>query len=143
MATDINIVSISGNITRDSELKHTTSGTPVLSFGVAVNESRKNQQTGEWEDRPNFIDCTMWGARAEKLQQYLTKGRRVALNGRLHFRSWEAQDGSKRSKLEVVADNLVFMSTPNQQPQQAQPQQQRPQQQQGASGDFYDSDIPF
>lgn len=141
MATDINIVSISGNITRDSELKHTTSGTPVLSFGVAVNESRKNQQTGEWEDRPNFIDCTMWGARAEKLQQYLTKGRRVALNGRLHFRSWEAQDGSKRSKLEVVADNLVFMSTPNQQPQQA--QQQRPQQQQGADGDFYDSDIPF
>lgn len=141
MATDINIVSISGNITRDSELKHTTSGTPVLSFGVAVNESRKNQQTGEWEDRPNFIDCTMWGARAEKLQQYLTKGRRVALNGRLHFRSWEAQDGSKRSKLEVVADNLVFMSTPNQQPQQA--QQQRPQQQEGADGDFYDSDIPF
>lgn len=141
MATDINIVSISGNITRDSELKHTTSGTPVLSFGVAVNESRKNQQTGEWEDRPNFIDCTMWGARAEKLQQYLTKGRRVALNGRLHFRSWEAQDGSKRSKLEVVADNLVFMSTPNQQPQQA--QQQRPQQQQGADGDFYDEDIPF
>ena len=67
----INRVIISGNLTRDPELRSTASGLPVLGFGVAVNDRRKNQQTGEWEDYPNFIDCTMFGARAESLSRYL------------------------------------------------------------------------
>ena len=70
----INRVIISGNLTRDPELRSTAGGTSVLGFGVAVNDRRKNQQTGEWEDYPNFVDCTMFGTRGEKLQPYLTKG---------------------------------------------------------------------
>ena len=69
----INRVVISGNLTRDPELRATASGMPVLGFGVAVNDRRKNQQTGEWEDYPNFIDCTMFGARAQSVSRFLSK----------------------------------------------------------------------
>lgn len=104
----INRVTISGNLTRDPELRFTPSGTAVLSLGVAVNERRKNQQTDEWEDYPNFVDCTMFGTRAEKLAQYLAKGAKVAIDGRLRYESWES-NGQKRSKLSVVVDEIELM----------------------------------
>ena len=77
----INRVIISGNLTRDPETRQTASGMPVLGFGVAVNDRRRNQQTGEWEDYPNFIDCTMFGARAQAVSKFLSKGSKVAIEG--------------------------------------------------------------
>ena len=106
----INRVMISGNLTRDAELRTTQSGMSILGFGVAVNDRRKNQQTGEWEDCPNLVDCTMFGARAEKLQPYLAKGSKVALEGKLRYSSWES-NGQRRSKLGVIVDDLEFMSS--------------------------------
>lgn len=124
----INRVNISGNLTRDPELRATTGGTQVLSFGMAVNDRRKNQQTGEWEDYPNFVDFTMFGSRAEKISRYLTKGCKVAVEGKLRYSQWE-RDGQKRSKLEVIVEEIEFMSRQ----QAAEP----------APSDAYDEDIPF
>lgn len=90
----INRVNISGNLTRDPELRVTASGTQVLSFGVAVNDRRRNPQTGEWEDYPNFVDCTMFGTRAEAVRRYLSKGSKVAIEGKLRYSSWE-KDGER------------------------------------------------
>ncbi len=109
----INRVMISGNLTRDAELRTTPSGTAILSFGVAVNDRRRNAN-GEWEDYANFIDCTMFGRRAEALAQYLTKGVKVAIEGRLHYSSWEDRNsGQRRSKVDVTVDELEFMSSRN------------------------------
>lgn len=106
----INRVVISGNLTHDAQLRTTPSGTSVLDFSVAVNERRKDQ-SGEWKDYPNYMDCTMFGTRAEKLQQYLVKGLKVAVEGKLHYRSWQdKQSGKTRSKLDVTVDNVEFMS---------------------------------
>lgn len=105
----INRVVISGNLTRDPEMRATTSGMQVLSFGVAVNDRRRNPQTGEWEDYPNFVDCTMFGTRAEAVSRYLSKGSKVAIEGKLRYSSWE-RDGQRRSKLEVIVDEIEFMS---------------------------------
>lgn len=140
----INHVVIAGNVTRDSELKQTSGGTSVLTFSVAVNESRKNPSTGEWEDRPNYFDCVMYGTRAEKLQRHILKGTKLAVSGRLNWRSWQSQDGSKRTKVDIIADNIEFMSRAENaqhvsQTQTAAPVAAAP----SAQGDFYDSDIPF
>lgn len=105
----INRVVISGNLTREPELRQTATGLPVLGLGVAVNDRRKNQQTGEWEDHPNFIDCTLFGTRAESVAKFLKKGSKVAIEGKLRWSQWE-KDGSKRSKLEVIIDEIEFMS---------------------------------
>ena len=105
----INRVNISGNLTRDPELRATSSGTQVLSFGVAVNDRRRNPQTGDWEDYPNFVDCTMFGTRAEAVKRYLSKGSKVAIEGKLRYSSWE-RDGQRRSKLEVIVDEIEFLS---------------------------------
>ncbi len=105
----INRVVISGNLTRDSELRQTQSGYSVLGFGVAVNDRRRNQQTGEWEDYPNFIDCTLFGQRGVSLEPYLKKGTKVAIEGKLRYSQWE-RDGQKRSKLEVIVEEVEFMS---------------------------------
>ena len=105
----INKVMITGNLTRDPELRATGSGTQILHFGVAVNDRRRNQQTGEWEDYPNFVDCTMFGTRAEAVSRYLSKGTKVAIEGKLRYSSWE-RDGQRRSKLEVIVDEIEFMS---------------------------------
>ncbi|MDO5044581.1 MAG: single-stranded DNA-binding protein [Coriobacteriia bacterium] len=105
----INRVLISGNLTRDPELRTTAGGTAVLAFGIAVNDRRKNPQTGEWEDYPNFIDCTMFGARAEAVSRFLSKGQKVSLEGKLRWSQWE-RDGQKRSKIEVIVDEIEFMS---------------------------------
>ena len=104
----INRVVISGNLTRDSDLRRTQSGMGVLGFSVAVNDRQKNRQTGEWEDYPNYVDCTMFGTRAEKLAGMLTKGTKVAVSGKLRYSSWE-KDGQRRSKLEVIVDEIEIM----------------------------------
>lgn len=108
----INSVSLSGNLTRDMELRQTAGGTAVGSFCIAVNERRKNQRTGEWEDHANFVDCTMFGRRAEALAPYLLKGTKCAVQGRLHYSSWEDRGtGQKRSKLDVTVDEVEFLSS--------------------------------
>lgn len=127
----INRVVISGNLTRDSDLRATQGGMQVLSFGVAVNDRRKNQQTGEWEDVPNFVDVVLFGNRAQALSTRLMKGTKVAVEGKLRYSSWE-RDGQRRSKLEVVADEIELLSG-----QQGQQARQQPQ------GDPYDEEIPF
>lgn len=132
----INSVTICGNLTRDAELRATGNGLQILSFTVAVNDRRRNQQ-GQWEDVPNYVPCTLFGERAEKLAGYLTKGVKVCVTGKLHYQSWQAKDGTKRHELEVNVSDLDFMQRREQaaeQPQQPQlPQQpyypQQPQQQ--------------
>lgn len=127
----INRVNISGNLTRDPELRATAGGTQVLSFGVAVNDRRRNAQSGEWEDYPNFVDCTMFGNRAEALSRILRKGMKVAIEGKLRYSSWEDKNGGgRRSKVEIIPDEVVLMSqNPNgqQAPQQYAPQGYQPQ----------------
>lgn len=108
----INRVVLSGNLTRDPEVRTTQSGMPVMSLGIAVNDRRKNSQTGEWEDYANFVDCTMFGNRAQNVSQYLSKGQRVMIDGKLRYSQWE-RDGQKRSKIEVIVDELEFMSSRN------------------------------
>lgn len=107
----INRVVISGNLTRDPELKATAGGMSVLKLRMAVNDRRKNSQTGEWEDAPNYVDVTMFGTRAESLSRFLSKGSKLAVEGKLRWSEWESQQGEKRSKLEVVADDVEFMSS--------------------------------
>lgn len=108
----INRVMISGNLTRDPDLRQTGSGMAVMTFGVAVNDRRRNQQTGEWEDYANFVDCTMFGNRAQGVHPFLSKGMKVAIEGKLRYSTWE-RDGQRRSKLEVIVDDLEFMSSRN------------------------------
>lgn len=133
----INRVNISGNLTRDPEMRCTASGMQVLSFGVAVNDRAKNPQTGEWEDRPNFVDCTMFGARAEAVSRYISKGSKVAIEGKLRWSQWE-KDGQKRSKIEVIVDEIEFMSRREDGAQGAAPQPAP-----APVPDVYDEDIPF
>lgn len=108
----INKVFITGNLTRDPELRSTSGGMQILRFGVAVNDRRKNQNTGEWEDYANFIDCTMFGNRAEAVSRLLAKGTKVAIEGKLRWSQWETAEGTKRSKVEVVVDELELMPRP-------------------------------
>src|SRR5207247_7614821 len=108
MAGNINRVVLVGNLTRDPELRHTPSGTPVCSLRLAVNTRRKDE-TGQWVDKPNYFDITVWGQQGENCAQYLAKGRPVAIDGRLEWREWEAQDGSKRQAVEIVADSVQFL----------------------------------
>ena len=156
----INRVNISGNLTRDPELRVTASGTQILAFGVAVNDRRRNPQTNEWEDVPNFVDCVVFGSRAEALSRFLSKGSKVAIEGKLRYSSWETKEGQRRSKLEVVVDEVEFLSSRNQQaggqggyqqpasyaaPVAAAPQQSyapRPVQA-PPSTEVYDEDFPF
>lgn len=105
----INRVTLAGNLTRDPELRTTSSGAAVLGMGLAVNDRKKNIATGEWEDSPLFIDCAMFGPRAGKLSGCLRKGAKVSIAGRLKQTEWE-RDGQKRSKIEVLVEELEFMS---------------------------------
>jgi single-strand DNA-binding protein len=108
MPANINRVVLVGNLTRDPELRHTPSGTAVCSLRLAVN-SRRKDQSGQWIDKPNYFDITVWGQQGENCAQYLAKGRPVAVDGRLEWREWDAQDGSKRQAVEVVADSVQFL----------------------------------
>lgn len=105
----INRVTISGNLTRDIDLRNTQSGYVIGNIGIAVNERVKNSQTDQWENYPNYINCVLFGSRAEKLSPYLLKGVKVAIDGRLRYSSWE-DNGYKRSKLEVIIDQIDLMS---------------------------------
>lgn len=155
----INRVIISGNLTRDPEIRQTAGGMPVLGFGIAVNDRRKNSNTGEWEDYPNFVDCTMFGARAEAVSRFLSKGSKVAIEGKLRWSSWEKDNGEKRSKLEVIVDEIELMSRADGNQAQSYAQQQtapqaarnQPQSTNAAvrqaapvyDSSVYDEDIPF
>jgi single-strand DNA-binding protein len=108
-ATNINRVIVTGNLTRDPELRSLPSGMSVCSLRIAVNTRRKNNSTGEWEDKPNYFDVTVWGAQGENCSRYLAKGRPVAVDGRLEWREWEAQDGAKRQSVEIIADSVQFL----------------------------------
>jgi len=108
---NINRVVLVGNLTRDPELKTLPSGMAVCSLGIAVNHRRKNQQTGEWTEEPNYFTIEVFGNQAENCARYLAKGRAVAVDGRLRWRQWEAQDGSKRSAVDVIADTVQFIGS--------------------------------
>jgi single-strand DNA-binding protein len=106
---NINRVVLVGNLTKDPELRHTPSGTPVCKLRLAVNTRRKDE-TGQWTDKPNYFDITVWGNQAESCSQYLSKGRPVGVDGRLEWREWDATDGSgKRQAVEVVAESVQFL----------------------------------
>ena len=105
---NINVVVITGNLTRDPELQSTPSGTSVCKLRVAVNGRRK-ETSGEWVDKPNYFDATVFGAQGESCASYLAKGRPVAIEGRLDFREWEAQDGSKRHAVSIIANSVQFL----------------------------------
>ena len=115
-----NIVIFTGNLTRDAELKNTASGTSILSFSVAVNDRVKSN--GEWTDRANYIDCVMFGTRAESLSKFLHKGIKVAVIGKLHWSSYE-KDGKKRSKIDIYVETVELL-TPKQNGSQNEPQSQ-------------------
>ena len=112
----INKVFISGNLTRDPEMRTTQGGTVVMGLGVAVNDRRKNPSTGQWEDVPNYVDCTLFGNRASAVSQYLTKGTKVTIEGRLRWHQWQDQNGNNRSRLDVIVDEIEFAPR-GQQPQ--------------------------
>ncbi len=111
-AANVNVVVITGNLTRDPELRHTGGGTSVCDLRVAVNGRRKDGQTGEWVDKPNYFDVTVWGAQGENCANYLSKGRPVAVEGRLDWSEWEAKDGSgKRQAVRIVANSVQFLGS--------------------------------
>jgi single-strand DNA-binding protein len=103
---------ITGNLTRDPELRSLSSGTSVCKLRVAVNSRRKDAASGDWVDKPNYFDVTVWGAQGENCATYLSKGRPVAVDGRLEWREWEAQDGTgKRQAVEIIADSVQFLGS--------------------------------
>ena len=106
---NINRVTITGNLTRDPELKALPSGSTVCALSVAVNGRRKNAQTGQWEEEPNYFDVTVWGAQGENCSKYLSKGRPVAIDGRLRWRKWTTPEGQNRSAVDIVAENVQFL----------------------------------
>lgn len=124
----INSVSISGNLGRQPELRATRAGSQVLSFSVCVNGLVKRGDS--WEDKPNWVDVSLFGQRAESVSRYLAKGSHVTIHGRLNQRTWQTDDGQTRSKLEVIADDIDFSGN------------QRQRQEQG-SVDLYEEDCPF
>jgi single-strand DNA-binding protein len=107
----LNVVAITGNLTKDPELRSTPSGTSVCKLRVAVNSRRKDGASGEWIDKPNYFDVTVFGAQGENCATYLAKGRPVAVEGRLDWREWEAQDGGKRQSIEILANSVQFLGS--------------------------------
>jgi single-strand DNA-binding protein len=107
-ATNINRVVLTGNLTRDPELRNTPSGTSVCSLRLAVNTSRKDA-SGQWVDKPNYFDITVWGRQGENVAQYLSKGRPVAVDGRLEWREFTDKEGNNRQAVEIVADSVQFL----------------------------------
>jgi single-strand DNA-binding protein len=110
-ATNINRVVMTGNLTADPELRSTAGGTSVCSLRIACNTRRKDGGSGEWVDKPNYFNVTVWGAQGENAARYLSKGRPVAIDGRLEWREWEAQDGTKRSAVDIIADSVQFLGS--------------------------------
>jgi single-strand DNA-binding protein len=151
----INRCNISGNIGRDPELRQTQGGTQVLTFSLAVSDRKRNPQSGEWEEVTNWIPCVVFGNRAESLSRFLSKGTKCAVEGKLRQSSYKDKSGQNRSKIEVIVDEVEFMS---QSKAQNQPQQQQPtnytnqyqnvaysasQQPTGYQSDLSEEPIPF
>jgi single-strand DNA-binding protein len=111
-ATNINRVIITGNLTTDPELRSLPSGTSVCKLRVACNTRRKDGASGEWVDKPNYFDVTVWGQQGENCARYLSKGRPVAIDGRLEWREWQTQEGAKRQSIDIIADAVQFLSSP-------------------------------
>ena len=111
-ATNINRVIITGNLTADPELRSLPSGTSVCKLRVACNTRRKDNSTGEWVDKPNYFDVTVWGAQGENCHRFLSKGRPVAVDGRLEWREWQDKDGNNRQGVDIIADAVQFLSSP-------------------------------
>jgi single-strand DNA-binding protein len=109
-ATNINRVVMTGNLTRDPELRNLPSGTSVCSLRIACNTRRKDE-SGNWVDKPNYFDVTVWGAQGENCAQYLSKGRPVAIDGRLEWREWQDKDGNKRQSTDIIADSVQFLGS--------------------------------
>jgi single-strand DNA-binding protein len=110
-ASNVNVVVITGNLTADPELRATGGGTPVCELRVAVN-SRRKDQSGQWVDKPNFFNVTVFGGQGENCANYLSKGRPVAIEGRLDWREWEAKDGSgKRQAVQIIANTVQFLGS--------------------------------
>jgi len=111
-ASNVNVVVITGNLTKDPELRSTGGGTSVCELRVAVNSRRKDGQTGQWVDKPNYFDVVVWGAQGENCANYLAKGRPIAVEGRLDWREWEAKDGGgKRQAVQIVANSVQFLGS--------------------------------
>ena len=132
----INRVTITGNLTRDIDLRQTQSGYSIGAISVAVNDRKKNSQTDEWEDKANFVECTLFGKRAEGLAPYLKKGQKVAVDGKLDYSTWETKEGQKRSMLKVIVSDLELLGGTRQ-------QEQSQEQPQNATAEVADNDIPF
>jgi single-strand DNA-binding protein len=120
----MNKVMLIGNLTRDAEVRHTNSGFPITEMGIAVNDRRKNAQSGDWEEKPFFFTMKMLGDRGEKIAQYLVKGKKVGIVGKLEYRAWETPAGEKRSVVEVLIEDLEFLSS--NQGEGGSPRQDRP-----------------
>jgi single-strand DNA-binding protein len=149
-SVNINRVILTANLTRDPELRSLPSGMSVCSLRVASNTRRKDASTGEWGDKPNYFDVTVWGAQGENCARFLSKGRPVAVDGRLEWREWTAQDGSNRQSVEIVADSVQFLGDGSGNGQARAPQSDATPP--GAGADFAppappapgrDDDIPF
>jgi single-strand DNA-binding protein len=150
MARGIAHVTLVGRLTRDPELRQTPNGASVCQLGVVVNYSYKDS-SGHWIEKPSFFDVVVWGPQGENCAKYLSKGREVAVDGRLDQRSWDAQDGTKRSKVEIVADQVMFIGGQGGQNETREPVARGGKQPSGdapAQDDFKDidfggDDIPF
>jgi single-strand DNA-binding protein len=105
----INRVVLTGNLTKDAELKQTSGGMAIVKLRLAVNDRRKNATSGQWEDSPNYFDVVIFGSRGEALSRFLSKGKQIAIDGKLRWREWESQAGEKRSAVEVVADDIELL----------------------------------
>lgn len=110
---DVNSVTLVGRLTRDPELRSLPSGSSLCSLRVAFSTSWKNSATGEWEERPNYVDVTVWGNQGESVARHMSKGRQIAVQGRLQWREWETQEGQKRQALDIVADTVQFLGGKN------------------------------
>ena len=132
----INRVTIMGNLTRDAELRKKGDATSVLTFGLAINEKKKDSETGEYVDAPVFVDCALFGARAEALAPYLTKGKKVSVDGRLRYHSWMKND-EKRHALSVLVTDIEFADSKGAGKDTVSAQGQ------SAEPETYDADIPF
>lgn len=111
-ASNINRVVLTGNLTRDPELRNTPNGTSVCALRLACNTRRRNA-SGEWADKPNYFDVTVWGAQGENCATYLQKGRPVAVDGRLEWREWQDQQGNRRQSIDIIAESVQFLGSPS------------------------------
>lgn len=137
-----NRVILMGNLTRDPELRHLPSNMPVVDMGLAVSERYQDKQSGEWVDRPNFIDCTAFGKSAESIAKFFAKGRPILVEGKLRYEQWDdKQSGQKRSKLKVVIDRWSFCDSKNGGGSAS--AQDRAGEENQAGGDVAQDDIPF